>query len=137
MTPATMHAAAPAPGNDDRVGIVLFAHGSRDPLWRAPIEAVADRVRAQHSGGAAEVRCAYLELTEPDLPTAVRELAALGLRRIRILPMFLGVGRHAREDLPLLMQALHRAHPQVRFDLRPAVGEDPRLLDLLARIAAD
>lgn len=121
-------------GTDHRTGIVLFAHGSRDPLWRAPIEAVADRIRAEHTTG--EVRCAYLELTEPDLPTAVGELAALGLRHIRILPMFLGVGRHAREDLPLLMQALHQAHPQVRFELRPAVGEDPRLLDLLARIAA-
>ena len=25
--------------------IVLFAHGSRDPLWSKPIEAVAARVR--------------------------------------------------------------------------------------------
>ncbi|MDD2547738.1 MAG: CbiX/SirB N-terminal domain-containing protein, partial [Burkholderiaceae bacterium] len=26
--------------------IVLFSHGSRDPLWRAPMEAVAQRIRA-------------------------------------------------------------------------------------------
>ena len=31
----------PAP----RHATVLFAHGSRDPLWRAPIEAVAARMQ--------------------------------------------------------------------------------------------
>ena len=29
-------------------GIVFFAHGSRDPLCRAPIEAVAQALRQQH-----------------------------------------------------------------------------------------
>ena len=27
-------------------GVILFAHGSRDPAWHAPIEAVAARMRA-------------------------------------------------------------------------------------------
>ena len=57
MTPPTPH------------GIVLFAHGSRDPAWRAPIEAIAARMRAIEP--AARVVCAYLELTEPSLPDAV------------------------------------------------------------------
>ena len=62
-------------------------------------------------------------------------MVALGLEEIRVLPMFLGVGRHAREDLPLLMESLRNAHPQVRWVLQPTVGEDPRLLDLLADLA--
>ena len=48
-----------------RPAIVLFAHGSRDPLWRAPIEAVAERIRTLAPGAA--VACAYLEYTEPTL----------------------------------------------------------------------
>jgi sirohydrochlorin cobaltochelatase len=51
--------------------------------------------------------------------------------------MFLGVGRHAREDLPLLVDQLRQRHPHVVFDLKPAVGEDPRLIQLLAHIAAE
>ena len=27
-------------------GVILFAHGSRDPLWRTPMEAVRDRIAA-------------------------------------------------------------------------------------------
>ncbi len=114
-------------------GVVLFAHGSRDPLWRRPMEAVAARVAARSP--AAAVRCAYLELTEPDLPTVAAELAGLGLASVTIVPMFLGAGRHVREDLPALVDELRRKHPGVRWELQPPVGEDERLLDLLAELA--
>ena len=113
--------------------IVLFAHGSRDPSWSAPIEAVARRTRALAPGR--EVRCAYLELTEPTLAEACADLVACGARQVRIVPMFLGVGRHAREDLPVLVQALRRAHPDIEFQLQPAVGENDRLIEALAQLA--
>jgi sirohydrochlorin cobaltochelatase len=112
---------------------ILFAHGSRDPLWRLPIEAIATQMR--QTTPACQVRCAYLELTTPDLATSTAELVALGINTITILPLFLGVGRHAREDLPVLMEELTQAFPHVSFDLRPAVGEDPRVVALLAHIA--
>ena len=101
--------------------IILFAHGSRDPLWHKPIQAVAQRM--SNTSPEVLVRCAYLELTEPDLLTVVAELAQAGATHVRVLPMFLGVGRHAREDLPELIQALRAAHPQVDIQCQPAVGE--------------
>ena len=115
--------------------IVLFAHGSRDPLWRRPVEAVAERVRELDP--AVRVCCAYLELMEPDLPSAVRGLVAAGAGGISVLPMFLGVGRHARDDLPALVAALALEYPQIRFHLRPAVGEDRRVVALMAEIALE
>lgn len=114
-------------------GLILFAHGSRDPQWRAPMEAVAARAAALDPG--AVVRCAYLELMQPDLAGCAAALVAQGVGAITIVPMFLGVGRHAREDLPLLVADLRHQHPQVDFDLRPAIGEDERVIDMLARIA--
>lgn len=119
--------------NTPQRATILFAHGSRDPLWRQPMEAVA--ARARQLDAQTLVRCAYLELTEPDLPGCVAELVAAGARAITVVPMFLGVGRHAREDLPQLMATLQARHPQVSFRLQPAIGEDARVVDLLARIA--
>ena len=81
-----------------RNAIVLFAHGSRDPLWHKPMEAVAERIREQSAN--VEVTCAYLELSQPDLGTACMELVAASIESIAVVPMFLGVGKHAREDLP-------------------------------------
>jgi len=115
--------------------IILFGHGSRDPLWRAPIEAVAERLRERRPDAA--VLCAYLELDTPDFLHAAEQLIAAGATTITVLPMFLGMGRHAREDLPALVARLRAAHPAVAVDLRPAVGEDPRVLDLLAKIAGE
>jgi sirohydrochlorin cobaltochelatase len=115
--------------------IVLFGHGSRDPLWRLPMETVAARLRAMQPG--TKVRCAYLELDAPDLPEAARDLVAGGARAITIVPMFLGTGRHAREDLPALVQDLRVRHPETSFVLQKPVGEDGRVVELLAKIAME
>ena len=113
--------------------IILFAHGSRDVLWRRPIEAVANEMKQLSPD--TQVACAYLELTEPDLQTTVAGLVQTGVNAIRIVPMFLGVGRHAREDLPLLLQDLIIQHPGVTFELRNAIGEEPEMTRAMAAIA--
>jgi sirohydrochlorin cobaltochelatase len=113
--------------------IILFAHGSKDALWRRPIEAVANQMKQLSPD--TQVACAYLELTEPDLPTTVAGLVQTGVTAIRIVPMFLGVGRHAREDLPLLLKDLIMQHPGVTFELRNAIGEEPELTRAMAAIA--
>ena len=112
---------------------ILFGHGSRDPLWHKPMQAVAERSR--QLSPQTQIRCAYLELTEPDLPSCVKELINDGTKKITIVPMFLGVGRHAREDLPMILEQLKADHPEAHFDLQPAVGENQRVIDLLAAIA--
>jgi sirohydrochlorin cobaltochelatase len=112
---------------------ILFGHGSRDPLWRVPIDTVAQRMLALDPQCC--VRCAFLEITEPDLASTTAELVAQGVSGITIVPMFLGVGRHAREDLPDLVKALQVDYPKVGFYLQPSVGEDARVVELLAQIA--
>lgn len=117
------------------LGVVVFAHGSRDPLWRAPVEAVAARIATQDSS--VGVACAYLELCEPDLATATQTLIDQGATRLRILPLFFGMGKHAREDFPVLVRTLQDQHPGVQFERLPPAGEDPRLAALLADIALE
>ena len=114
-------------------GIVLFAHGSRDPLWRLPIEAVAAQISVRQPGTL--VRCAYLEICEPSLTQAADLLVAAGARQLRIFPLFLGVGKHAREDLPLLIEQLKSAHPDIAIELLPAAGEYAQMTALMADIA--
>jgi len=81
-------------------GVLLFAHGARDPRWAAPFEAVAAKRRVRDA--TLQVRLAFLEFMTPDLVSAGRELAALGCMRVDVVPLFLGAGGHVRKDLPLL-----------------------------------
>ena len=114
-------------------GMVLVAHGSRDPLWRLPIEAVAAQISERQPG--VLVRCAYLEICAPSLPDAAAELIAAGAGQLRVFPLFLGVGKHAREDLPLLIEEIRSAHPEVGIELLQAAGEYPQMTMLMADIA--
>ena len=114
-------------------GLVLLAHGSRDPLWRTPIEAIARQ--ASQLQPQRLIRCAYLELSSPDLAACVHELAALGVREVKVVPLFLGIGKHAREDMPRLIAELTVEFPKINFTLTPAIGEDERLIALIAQIS--
>ena len=113
--------------------VLLFGHGSRDPSWRAPMDAVAARIRQQQPE--VPVACAFLELQEPDLAMAIEGLVTQGATRVAVVPMFLGIGKHAREDLPRLLAAARERHPQVSIEASAAVGERTEVLDLLARLA--
>lgn len=114
-------------------GIILLAHGSRDPQWREPIEAVAAQIRALAPG--TPVLCAYLELCGPSLPEAATDLIAEGADSIRVFPLFFGVGKHAREDLPKLVEQLRAGHPGIAIELLPSAGEHQALTALMAAIA--
>lgn len=117
------------------LGVIVFAHGSRDPLWRSPVEAIAQTI--SQANPAVRTRCAYLELCDPDLSHATAELVVEGARHIRVMPLFFGMGKHAREDLPVLMRQLQEQHPKVVFERMATVGEDPRLTALLAQMALE
>jgi sirohydrochlorin cobaltochelatase len=116
------------------IGLILFAHGARDPRWALPFQAVLSRVQTLAPGMC--VRLAYLELMEPSLPQAADALVAEACACITVQPMFLGTGGHLRRDLPLLLEDLRRRHPQVEWRLLPAIGEHPEVMDAMARAAA-
>ena len=110
--------------------LILLAHGSRDPLWRAPFEQIATQIRSQNAQLC--VRTAYMELCQPRAEEVVPELLALDVQHITIAPLFLGMGAHTREDLPELLHTLQTAHPQVRFEVLPTLGENSALLALIS-----
>ena len=119
-----------ATASDGETGILMFAHGARDARWAEPFLRVADRVRA----GAPDVpiELAYLEFMTPDLREAVRRLAARGVRRIRVVPLFFGPGGHLRTDVPRLIAEEMATHPGLVIELAPAAGEDPGVADAIA-----
>ncbi len=114
-------------------GLILFAHGARDPRWAVPFEALAQRIRAQRPS--LQLRLAFLELMVPDLPAAAAELCAAGCSSVEILPLFLGTGGHLRRDLPPLVQQLQQQHPAVRWTLHPAIGEHASVTQAMADAA--
>jgi sirohydrochlorin cobaltochelatase len=127
-------------------GILLFAHGARDPAWARPFEQARDRLAARHASQATtqsndtspittHVALAYLEFMSPTLPEAGRQLASLGCQRVTVVPLFLGAGGHVRKDLPVLVQQMQTEFPGVQWHLAPAVGETDIVVQALSDAA--
>ena len=112
----------------------MFAHGARDPGWAEPFEHLAAKVRDRVPGQ--NIRLAFLELMQPDLPGAAADLIASGVTAIRIVPIFLGQGGHLRRDLPALVEELRARHPGIAIDCATPAGEDEGVLDALAAYCA-
>jgi sirohydrochlorin cobaltochelatase len=117
-------------------GLILFGHGARDARWREPFERLADKLRAARGVSTAEAQAvvlAFLELMEPDLPTAVTQLVAQGCDAITVVPVFFGQGGHVRRDLPAIIDQCRATHPAVEIRCAVAAGEDDAVLDALAQ----
>lgn len=115
-------------------GIVLFAHGARDPEWALPARRVTEAV--QKLRPEARVSLAFLEFMEPSLADAVEAAAAAGCRSVRVVPLFLAQGGHLKRDVPALMEAVRARHPDCAVELAVAVGEDAGVVAAMARFAA-
>ncbi len=111
-------------------GLVLFAHGARDPRWAEPFERLRERVAK--ASPETRVVLAYLEFLAPDFDTAVTALCGAGCRRVILVPVFLGQGGHVRKDLPGLLRGAAARHPGCEFQLADAAGEDAAVLDAIA-----
>lgn len=113
-----------------RSSIILFAHGARDPEWAAPFRRIAARLREARPG--LPVQLAFLELMQPALADAVAAMAADGITRVTLVPLFLAQGGHLKEDLPRLLDEIRGSHPGVTFDVTQAIGDSETLTSAIA-----
>lgn len=111
-------------------GLLLFAHGARDPAWARPFETVAERLRAARPD--TPLALAYLEFMSPDIEQAAAQLASAGCRRVHVLPLFLGTGGHVRRDVPPLLDRLREQHGDaVEWRLHAPLGEHDGVLQAM------
>jgi sirohydrochlorin cobaltochelatase len=111
-------------------GIVLFAHGARDPEWARPFEAIRDSVRRQRPEN--PIVLAYLEIMQPALEEAIASLVEEGASSIMVFPLFMAQGGHLRGDLPRILEAIRSSYPHVPIALEAALGDVPEITNAIA-----
>lgn len=113
-----------------KLAVVLCGHGTRHADGAAEFRVVAERVRAALPHY--DVGHGFLELSEPLLPDALEALAAEGHRRIVVTPCMLFAAGHAKTDIPEMLRAFERRHPDIEIVYGRAFGVDPKLLEAAA-----
>ena len=109
-------------------GLILFAHGSRNPAWRKPFDRLLKDINRR---GKCQAVLAFGEFMSPGLTEAAISLADAGITSAVIVPLFLGGGLHVRGDLPKLA-AQARAASGIRLRLAKAIGDAPAVLAAVA-----
>ena len=112
----------------ERIGLILFAHGSRNPAWRKPFDRVLKDVVKR---GECQAILAFGEFMSPGMVEAAQMLAAQGVKKAVIVPLFLGGGAHVRGDVPKLA-AQARAASGMQLRVAKSIGEDAAVLAAIA-----
>ncbi|WP_158775047.1 sirohydrochlorin chelatase [Cobetia sp. L2A1] len=116
---------------DSSDALILLAHGSRDPRWREPFEALETALATRLKR---PTRLAYMELCDPLLTDTINTLVAENASRIDILPLFFAAGRHLREDVPAMLEVSQHDHPDCPIALLDPVGAHPAFVEALIQI---
>lgn len=86
----------------DKIGVLLISHGSRLPESIETINKLADMYR-EHT--AFKVGIAYMELREPNIPTALDDLVKdTQINTVIVVPVFLSRGMHTTRDIPRILR---------------------------------
>jgi sirohydrochlorin ferrochelatase len=115
------------------LGLLLVDHGSRRAEANAQFEDMANRLAARCPD--ALVVCCHMEVSPPYIADGFADLVKQGATTIRVLPYFLGDGRHSREDIPMMCAEAAANYPGLRWSLAAVLGPDDLLVDLLLRRA--
>jgi sirohydrochlorin cobaltochelatase len=115
--------------------LILIAHGSRDPRWRASVEAVTTAL--QDDLGVERIGLAYMDCTPPTLMDVAQEAVRRGVRRIRILPLFLAVEGHVERDVVPLVDQVRAAVGSLEIELLEPVGQMTPFRELLRQLALE
>jgi sirohydrochlorin cobaltochelatase len=111
-------------------GIVLFAHGAREPQWAEPFARIRERIRAARPEYPIEL--AFLEIMTPTLEEAIATVIAEGAPTVTVFPLFMAQGAHLARDLPRILDQIRATHPNIPISLEPPIGEVSEILEAIA-----
>ena len=121
--------------DQNRLGILIFAHGSSVAEANQTIARLAEEV--SRTSGCGYVRASFLELSEPDLVTAVASARQAGIARIVVVPYFLTMGIHLRRDLPKLVEEAQQRFPDMEIRLAESLDGHPLMAHLVTERARE
>ena len=97
-----------APVPDPQTGYLLVGHGTRRAEGQEQFREVFEQFAREMAPSVTEM--AFLELADPNIPTAIERLAARGIKNLVAVPVLLFEAGHALQDIPEEVQSACKAH---------------------------
>jgi sirohydrochlorin ferrochelatase len=110
-------------------GILAIAHGSRAKETEATLEAILSMAKTKLPG--IVIECAFMEFSDRTVEKGVSALVASGVTEIKIVPYFLFMGIHMKEDIPKMVAECAANYPGVKITMGEPLGVDERIADII------
>ena len=110
-------------------GVLAIAHGSRASETEATFEAIVSMTEAKLPGTIIE--CAFMEFSDRTVEKGISALVAKGVTEIKIVPYFLFMGVHMKEDIPKIAEGCAANYPGLKLTMGKPLGVDERLADII------
>ncbi len=98
---------AGAANAEDKLGLLIIAHGSPSPAWNQPVldleREVSELMQTEHPGFFSSIKVALMEFEEPSISTVVSEMEDDGIDRVYALPLFIAPSGHSLYDVPAIL----------------------------------
>ena len=114
-----------------RKGILIVDHGSRsmEAIWE--FNEVVKMLQEKHDD--TKLIGAHMEINEPNIPDAIDEFLLAGIFEITVVPYFLFMGKHIKNDIPDILRNKKRSHPELIINYTRPVGINPLLAEILSQ----
>ncbi len=117
-----------SPGENARKAILLLGHGSKAKEANDTLRSVAETLRARNGYGC--VQAAFLQMERPDFQEGFGEIASKGFNDIIVMPYFLYMGLHVKQDLPEEIARAKEKSPHINIRLARSLGFHDKLVDV-------
>jgi hypothetical protein len=121
------HVVASSP--NERLGLLLVAHGSRRAQWNEKALSLAEKVRGRirELGVFDSVELGFMEFAEPTIADSLTRLEQAGCTRIVAVPIFVMVGHHSLFDVPAALGIYYSRHAMEHLEQEGIPIAKPRV----------
>ena len=109
--------------------VILLGHGSIREAANAEVRSMWQMMAEQLPE--LTISGSFVEVAEPTLEQEIDRLAAEGMDRIVIVPMFLTRGQHLSNGIPRILDAMRQKYSRIQIDLTGHLGIDPLLAEII------
>lgn len=116
---------------NNKEAVILMGHGSRVPGAGEGMEKVAQWLKEKRPGAVIEI--CYMSELGPHFQEILEKCVREGADKVIVMPYFLHLGIHLREDIPAMMETEAKKYPGLTLILGRHLGFDESLAELVGK----
>ena len=110
-------------------GVLVIAHGSRATESEAALDSVVAIVKERLPD--VPIECSFMGYSDRTVEKGIRALVDKNVTEIRVVPYFLFMGIHMKEDIPEMIAELTKDYPNISISMGQPLGLDTRLAEIV------